>query len=104
MNTTPQDPKPQNRSASQLHQWFHRTVDWDDAVLPDYWGGSIANLGSSILDSFGIEPAMNNPILPPVNNEKLPADVISGARVLMTIVIDGLSEAALRRYQAQGVA
>ena len=79
-----------------LADWFHRTVDWPDVVLPAYAGGSVANLPSSILRAYGA-PTTAEPLLPPLDARLLSPDLLDGARVVILIVIDGLSAAALER-------
>ena len=79
-----------------LDAWFHQATDWPDAVLPAYDGGSIANLPVSILRAFGV-PVCVNPLVSPLDESILPRELLDNARVVVLVVVDGLSSAALER-------
>ncbi len=67
-------------------------------TLPAYGGRSIGNVASSVLRAFGAEPMPSAlPLLPPVDSALLPAELIAGARVVVLIVVDGLSRIARER-------
>ncbi len=86
-----------------LTSWFRQAVpDWPDAVLPDYLGGSIANLAPSILDAFDVPPQIRPSLLPSVRNDILPLDLVRGARVVLLVVIDGLGRLALDQAASNG--
>lgn len=67
-------------------------------VLPDYAGGSLVNLASSILDAFGARRA-DDP--PPARD--LDAAPLRDARVVVLVLVDSLGELQLRRLCAAGV-
>lgn len=81
---------------NQLATWFHDHVDWPDAVLPDYAGGSVANVPVSVLRAFGAS-TVHEHLLPPLRADLIPSDFMDAARVIVVVVIDGLSAAALAR-------
>lgn len=56
----------------------------------------MANLPASILQAFSA-PFDAEPLLPPLDARLLPPDLLDGARVVILIVVDGLSAAALQR-------
>ena len=59
---------------------------WPDATLPDYAGGSIANLPWTLLEAFGIPPET----LPPLRADVLDPAFFKDARVVVLLVIDAL--------------
>ncbi len=65
-------------------------------MLPAYAGGSVANLPVSVLRAFGAQAAAE-PLLEPLDGRLLPSDLLSGARVVVVIVVDGLSAAMWSR-------
>ena len=69
-------------------------------ALPAYDGRSIGNVASSILRAFGANSSPSSPpLLPPVDPVLLPPELIAGARVIVLIVVDGLSHAARERVR-----
>ncbi|OLC58051.1 MAG: hypothetical protein AUH85_01730 [Chloroflexi bacterium 13_1_40CM_4_68_4] len=67
------------------------------AVFPDYNGGSLVNVASSILDAFG---ARRDDDPPPVRG--LDADLLRDAAAVVLILVDGLGELQLRRATERG--
>ena len=67
------------------------------AVLPDYAGGSLVNVGASILDAFGARRA-DDP--PPVRG--LDALRLRDASAVVLVLVDGLGERQLRRAISRG--
>ena len=76
--------------------------DWPDAVLPAYGGGSIANLPASVMAGMGVSSRRGAVLLPPVSEEILPLDLLTGARVVVLVVIDGLGSQALEDAVVRG--
>lgn len=69
-------------------------------VTPAYAGRSVGNLASTVLQVFGADATRDAPgLLPPVDPHVLPDDLIAGARVVVLIVVDGLSVAARARNE-----
>jgi hypothetical protein len=91
------------RSDSALAAWFAHAADWPDAVLPDYDGGSNANLPTTISVAFGVPPRRAVPaLLPPLRPEILDPAAIAGARVIVLLVLDGLGRLQLDRALSAG--
>lgn len=59
-------------------------------VMPDYQGGSIVNLMSSIMNALGHEPEYKN-------LRALPPDEISDSRNIVLLIIDGLGHEYLKK-------
>lgn len=86
-----------------LAAWFESAApNWDDAVLPAYLGGSIANLPASVLAGMNADAALREGLLPPVAPDILPGNLFDDARVVMLIVIDGLGALALNEHASLG--
>lgn len=89
-------------SQSRLEHLLVR-ADWPEATLPDYAGGSIANLPASILLGMGIHRSrMQPPMLRSLRPELLPLSLIHNARVVIMLVIDGLGVENLAWANQQG--
>ncbi|CAN5513919.1 alkaline phosphatase family protein [soil metagenome] len=71
-------------------------------MLPAYNGGSIANIPASILTGFETPPILQQGLLPPVGESRLPIDLLRDARVVILIVIDGLGADALDEAAGRG--
>lgn len=84
-----------------LRHWFVRETGWSDAILPDYAGGSIGSLPASILAAFGAPSAPS--LLPALRPDILDPRLLADARVLVLIVVDGLSLDALQRERLEGL-
>lgn len=94
--------QPALKATSQLEHWFASAVQWPDAVLPAYNGGSIANLPGSILRAFDPNGVVApGTVLPPVAPQLLPPDFLAGARAVVLIVVDGLGQECLRWASGQ---
>lgn len=86
-----------------LAAWFAAAANWPEAVLPDYHGGSNANLVASIQAAFGVPPAATGPaLLPPLHAELLDPRALAGARVIVLLILDGLGRPALDRALEAG--
>lgn len=66
------------------------------SIVPDYRGGSIANLMSTIASTFGAPPGAC-PVLPAVH-----ADLLRAHRHVLLLLVDGLGYASLRAHRAGG--
>jgi len=82
---------------TSLARWFVSAADWPDAVLPDYGGGSVANVATSIVRAFG---GPVDALLPPLHASLLDPGILDGSRVVVLLVIDGYSAAAHQRHGA----
>lgn len=92
------DISPENR----LHLTTHRLPGLDldgDFIHPDYQGGSILNLPSSICRVLGAEPldakALHPELLPPLS---------TGIRRVILILVDALALHRLQRWMSDGTA
>lgn len=91
------------RGDQALAAWFAAAAGWPDAVLPDYNGGSNANLVASIQAAFGVPHARIGPeLLPAVRPELLDPAELADARVIVLLVLDGLGRLALDKALATG--
>jgi hypothetical protein len=87
---------------TSLSDWLADSSDAWRAVLPDYAGGSIANIPASILHSFGALQADNSTDLnPPLRDTILPAHLLAEARVVVLVVLDGLGVHSLERARSR---
>ncbi|MEE2658170.1 MAG: alkaline phosphatase family protein [Candidatus Latescibacterota bacterium] len=66
-------------------------------VSPDYSGGSIVNLASSVLAAFDVEPATS-----PCRQELLPGDTLRAPGGVALLVLDGLGHAQLSHALESG--
>lgn len=93
----------QPHATTNLARWLTDNTTWPDAVLPDYEGGSIGNLSTSILTSLGASsPAAPGDLLPPLHDEILSSGILDGASVIVLLVIDGLGLESLRWARRRG--
>jgi hypothetical protein len=82
----------------RLRAWFADACDWPDAVLPDYEGGSVANVAPSIVRAFTMSSDAPMPaLLPPLRPALLDPAHLAGARVIVLLVIDGYGAVARGR-------
>lgn len=89
---------PPVRGSSSLGPLFGPMADDRRLTLPAYGGRSIGNIAASVLRAFGAEPVPSSPpLLPPVDHTLLPPELVTGARVVVLIVVDGLSRIARER-------
>lgn len=72
-------------------------------MLPDYDGGSIANLPASILNAFTPPGQLDNhAVQPPLQRSVLDPDILKNARVVVLIVVDGFGAESLRWAESEG--
>jgi len=76
----------------QQPHWFGEATGWNDAVLPSYDGGSIANIAASVLVGLDIAPAPH--LLPPLAPNILDPNMLNGAQTIVIIVLDAYGSAA----------
>lgn len=62
-------------------------------MLPDFAGGSIANLPASVLREFAPEDTLHPDIVQPLRSTMLPQGLLQGARVIILLVVDGAGQA-----------
>lgn len=71
--------------------------------MPDFEGGSIANLPSSILAALASSNAtVEHQMLGRVRPEVLDPEILRGSRVVVMLVLDGLGQESLRWAASQG--
>lgn len=90
-------------SLARLADYFRAECDWPDAVLPDYAGGSIANLPASIAQAFRLDLTDSTPLLPPLRPDLLDPQALNSPQIVVPIVVDGLSQAAYTRGVDSGL-
>jgi hypothetical protein len=86
-------------------------ADWVEAVLPDYAGGSVANVPASILSIFDappLKPDSPTSLLPALRPDILPEALVHDARAVVLLVLDGVGyrqlDAALESGDLPGFA
>lgn len=73
-----------------LADWFATQSDWSDRVLPCYSGACVGNVASSVIAALSDVPLpADERLLPPLSADLLDPEVLSGARVVICIVLDG---------------
>lgn len=86
-----------------LSRWLTDNITWPDAVLPDYDGGSIGNLSTSILATLdAAPPTAQGDLLPPLHDDILSTGLLNGARTVVLLVVDGLGTQSLRWARSRG--
>lgn len=90
-------------SNADLRSWFVRSTGWANAALPDYGGGSIVNLSSTLLNALVPEARGGVPVAPPLRRELFPSHLLDGARVVVLLVIDGMGQENLRLARERGL-
>lgn len=71
-------------------------------MLPDYAGGSIANLPGSILQALNVQSSESPHMLSPLRPDIIDEDLLGNARVVIMLVVDGFGQENLAWARAGG--
>lgn len=85
-----------------LADWFADATRWGDAILPDYFGGSVANIPATLLQAFQPGCPLPSGLLPPLRTDLVDYSALSAADTVVLLIIDGLSYQALQAALTRG--